>query len=323
MEPDFPTNVLEFNERFATDEACALYLEALRWPGGFVCARCGGREFTRVDTRRLLQCSARDCRHQTTVTAGTPLHGTRKPLRAWFQAMFLMSTQKTGASAANLQRQLGLGSYETAWTWQHKIRACLALSARKKLSGRVEIDEGYVGGLEEGKPGRGGEEKAVVAVAAEDLGGHIGRVRLSVEPDASQKSLTRFVVENVDKGSTAHTDGWSGYAAISKQGVEHESESITRSGKTGSELFPLVHLVLALLKRWLLGTHQGAVSAKHLQAYLDEFTFRFNRRTCRHATGIFERLAMAVVTGCRTTYRAIVHGRVPIGPASELAVATG
>jgi len=314
-EIEFPTNALEFNDRFSTEEACATYLEKLRWPNGFACPKCGGAKVSRMKARPLLQCLAKECRHQTSLTAGTPLQGTRKPLRAWLQAMFLVATQKTGTSAANLQRQVGLGSYETAWAWLHKIRACLALPGRAKLAGRVEIDEGYVGGTEEGKPGRGAEDKAVVAVAAEDLGGHIGRVRLAVEPDASQESLTGFVVENVAKGSTAHTDGWSGYAKISKQGIAHEAESIKKSSKKGSELFPLVHLVLSLLKRWLLGTFQGAVSEKHLQAYLDEFTFRFNRRRCRRATGIFERLAQAVVTGCRTTYRAIVHGRAALVPA--------
>lgn len=309
-ETEFPTNALEFNDRFATEEACIEYLEKLRWPDGFVCPRCGGTSVSRLKTRRLLQCLSKECRHQTSLTAGTPLQGTRKPLRAWLHAMFVVATHKAGTSAAHLQREVGLGSYETAWTWLHKIRACLALPGRTKLAGRVEIDEGYVGGVEEGKPGRGAEEKAVVAVAAEDLGGHIGRVRLSVEPDASQESLTRFVVDNVEKGSTAHTDGWRGYAKISKQGIVHEPESIKASGKTGSEVFPLVHLVLSLLKRWLLGTFQGAVGEKHLQAYLDEFTFRFNRRRCRHATGIFERLAESVVTGCRTTYKAIVGGKV-------------
>jgi len=242
-----------------------------------------------------MHCKA--CGRQTSITAGTPLHGTRKSLREWFQAMFLVATQKTGTSAANLQRQIGLKSYETAWTWLHKLRGCMRLIGRRRLTGQVEADECYVGGVEADAVGRQTEEKALVAVAAEDLGGRIGRVRLEVEPDASQESLTGFVVANVEPQGAVRTDGWSGYAKLKQAGFRHEAINVKRSGKTASEVLPHVHLVLALLKRWLLGTYQGAVSAKHLQAYLDEFTFRFNRRTCRFATGIFEGLVAAVVAG--------------------------
>lgn len=307
MATDFPTTALEFNECFSTDEACAAYLEALRWPDGFVCPKCGGREAWRVKSRPLTHCKA--CGRQTSITAGTPLHGTRKPLRDWFQALFLVSTQKTGTSAANLQRQIGLKSYETAWTWLHKIRACMKLPGRSKLEGRVEVDEGYVGGFEPGVRGRHTETKSLVVVAAQDLDERLGRVRLEVKPDTSQASLNAFVADNVEPGSTVRTDGLNGYAKVATTGVvAHEPTTVTGSGKTASELFPRVHLVLALLKRWLLGTFQGAVSAKHLQAYLDEFTFRLNRRTCRFMTGIFERLVAAIVSARPRSYAAIIAG---------------
>ena len=316
MDPRFPTTAIEFNEVFVSDDACAAYLEVVRWPNGFVCPKCGGREAWRVKVRPLMHCAG--CGRQTSITAGTPFHGTRKPLRAWFHAIFLVSTQKTGTSAANLQRQVGLKSYETAWTWLHKIRGCMRVAGRQKLEGRVEVDEGYVGGGEQGVVGRQTETKSIVAVAAEDDGGdrRAGRVRLEVISSTSQADLTKFVEENVAKGSTVRTDGLNAYAKISSVGVQHEPTTVKRSGKTGSQLFPRVHLVLALLKRWLLGTFQGRVSSKHLQAYLDEFCFRFNRRRCRHATGIFERLAAAVVTGSHRAYADIV-GRSPSRAALE------
>src|SRR2546430_9738592 len=198
MTTDFPTTVIEFNEVFATDAACAAYLESLRWPAGFVCPKCGGKDAWRVKVRPLMHCAS--CGRQTSITAGTPLHGTRKPLRAWFQAMFLVSTQKTGTSAANLQRQVGLKSYETAWTWLHKIRACMRLQGRQRLEGRVEVDEGYVGGNEPGVVGRKTEVKSLVAVAAEDDGGdrRVGRVGLDVIPSTSRADVTKFVPEKVE-----------------------------------------------------------------------------------------------------------------------------
>jgi len=174
----FPTTVMEFNEVFSSDDACAAYLESSRWPDGFVCPKCGGREAWRVKVRPLMHC--KECGRQTSITAGTPLQGTRKRLRDLFYAMFIIATQKSGSNAANLQRQVGLKSYETAWAWLHKIRACMTLPGRKRLCGQVEVDEGYVGGVESGVRGRHTESKSVVAVAAEDDGGdrRIGRIRL-------------------------------------------------------------------------------------------------------------------------------------------------
>ena len=308
MTNDFPTTAIEFNEVFSSEDACAAYFESVRWPEGFVCPKCSGRDVWRVKVRPLMHCQS--CGRQTSITAGTPLHGTRKPLRAWFHAMFLVSSQKTGTSASNLQRQVGLKSYQTAWAWLHKIRSCMRLSGRQQLEGTVEVDEGYIGGHEPGARGRLTETKSLVAVAAEDDGGdrRIGRIRLEAIPATSQEVLNGFVKENVAKGSTVRTDGLNGYAKLAAVGVQHEPTTVKTSGKTGSQLFPRVHLVLALLKRWILGTFQGRVGANHLQSYLDEFCFRFNRRTCRFLTGIFERVASAVASGVPRPYAAIIGG---------------
>jgi transposase-like protein len=306
MLPDFPKTAIEFNEVFSSEEACVAYVESVRWPEGFVCPKCGGRRAWRMKARPLMHCAS--CGRQTSITAGTPFHGTRKPLRAWFHAMFLVATSKTGTSAKNLQRQIGLGSYETAWTWLQKIRSGMRLPGRQKLKGTVEVDEGFIGGDEPGVRGRGAKTKALVVVAVEDEGGdrRTGRVRLEVIPTPSQEVLNTFVKENVASGSVVRTDGLNGYAKVADVGVRHESTTLKRSRKTASQLFPRVHLILALLKRWLLGTFQGRVSVKHLQSYLDEFCFRFNRRACRFVTGIFERVAGAVVASAPRPYRAIV-----------------
>ncbi|MGH7757044.1 MAG: IS1595 family transposase [Thermoplasmata archaeon] len=300
---DFPTTALDFHARFATEEACVEYFTKLRWPDGFTCPKCGGKEHWWLKKRELYDCKA--CRHQTSLTAGTSLEGTRKPLRHWLYAMFLMTSQKTSTSAMNVKRQLHI-SYPTAWTWLQKLRFGVGARAQSKLTGRVEVDESFVGGVEAGHRGRGAEEKALVVGAVEDRDGNPGRIRLEVKPDASAESLEGFVATRVEVGATAHTDGWSAYRGVAEHGIGHEPETIRGSGKTAAEMFPLVHLVFALLKRWLLGTFQGAVGNKHLQGYLDEFTFRFNRRHCRNPLGIFERLARTVLAASRVTYRAII-----------------
>src|SRR5207249_4721448 len=253
----------------------------LRWPDGFRCPRCGCRESSPVRTV-LLRC--RDCRHQTSVTAGTIFQDTRTSLRLWFQAVWWMTSQKNGVSALGLQRVLGLHSYETAWTWLHKLRRAMVRPGRDLLTGRVDVDECYIGGLEEGLPGRLNLDKALIVVAAQEDGPGIGRIRMRQIVDASAQSLVPFVQDSVEPGSVIHTDGWLGYAPLEKKGYEHEITFLRGKKKTPSELMPRVHRVISLLKRWLMGTHQGAVSHKHLDYYLDEFTFRFNRyylrRTC-------------------------------------------
>jgi transposase-like protein len=218
-----------------------------------------------------------------------------------------MTTQKNGASALGLQRVLGLRSYETAWTWLHKLRRAMVRPGRDLLSGRVEVDETYLGGLEEGLRGWLIEEKALIIVAAQEEGKGIGRIRMRQIVDASAKTIEPFLLDSVAPGSVLHTDGWSGYHGVADQGYVHEVTIIKRSRKTSSELLPRVHRVISLLKRWLMGTHQGAVSHKHLDYYLDEFTFRFNRRRSKSRGMLFFRLVQQAIAVEPVPLNRILH----------------
>jgi len=286
------------------EEDCRAWLALLRWPEGFRCPRCGGGKSWPV-RGTLLECSGCGC--QTSVTAGTIFQDTRTPLAVWFRAMWWVTTQKNGASALGLQRVLGLKSYETAWTWLHKLRRAMVRPGRDLLTGRVEIDETYLGGLEEGLRGRLTENKALIILAVEEDGRGIGRIRMRHIPDASAPSLESFLVESVAPGSVVHTDGWRGYNGTAGKGYLHEVTVVRKSQQTASELLPGVHRVFSLLKRWLMGTHQGAVSHKHLDYYLDEFTFRFNRRKSKSRGKLFFRLAQQAVAVDPVTYDLIVH----------------
>jgi transposase-like protein len=304
---DYPRNLKEFDIRFRSEEGCRDYLLHLRWPDGFRCLRCGCPEGTAV-RRTLLRCGA--CRHQASVTAGTIFQDTRTPLPVWFQAMWWVTAQKNGASALGLQRVLGLPRYETAWTMLHKLRRAMVRPGRDLLTGRVEVDECYVGGLEEDLPGRLNLEKALVVVAAQEDGPGIGRIRMRQIAAASAENLMPFVQESVAPGSVIHTDGWLGYSPLERSGYEHEITFLRRKKKTPSELMPRVHRVISLLKRWLMGTHQGAVSHKHLDYYLDEFTFRFNRRRSKSRGKLFFRLVQQALTVDPVTRHQIVHPKV-------------
>lgn len=304
---DFPRTAIEFEDRFATEEACEAYFFELRWPDGFECPKCRNRGGWRLPSRpRLIECSA--CGKQTSLTAGTTLHGTRKSLREWFKTMFLMTTQKYGVSAKNIERQLGF-CYETAWTWLHKLRAAMGVEVRSKLKGHVECDEAYVGGEEPGVFGRGSERKALVHAAVEVHPQSLGRARLTHIPDASGATLSHVVSTTVSPDAEVYTDGWTGYSGLARCGFTHRPR-IAGRGRAAARRLPHVHLVLSLLKTLLRGTHQGAVRPQHLQSYLNEWVFRFNRRRCRFATGIFERLARVVARGhAMATYRSIVQLR--------------
>jgi transposase-like protein len=299
---DYPRTLAEFERRFATPDACRKYLVQLRWPDGFRCPKCGGTKGWPVGT--LLECAT--CGRQTSVTAGTIFQDTRTPLPTWFRAMWWVTSQKTGASAIGLQQVLGLGSYETAWTWLHKLRRAMVRPGRERLTGRVEVDEAYIGGLEEGVRGRQTEKKALIAVAAEENGEGIGRIRMRRIPDATADSLQAFIQEAVAPGSLLHTDGLLSYDRLEKHGYRHRITFLKGRKEAASELLPRVHRVVSLLKRWLLGTHQGAVSRAHLDYYLDEFTFRFNRRTSRHRGKLFYRLVQQAVAVDPAPYASLV-----------------
>ncbi len=300
---DYPRDQLEFESHFASEEACRDYLFALRWPEGFRCPRCGHERAWPV-RKVWFECAR--CGRQTSVTAGTIFQDTRKPLRLWFRAMWTITTQKNGASALGLQRVLGLGSYQTAWPWMHKLRRAMVRPGRERLTGLVEVDETYWGAEEEGVIGRQTERKALIAVAAEERGTGLGRIRMQRVQNASAASLMPFVEESVEPGSVVVTDNWSGYDPLKKKDYQRRIISINNRREQASQLLPRVHLAISLLKRWMLGTHQGAVSHEHLDYYLDEFVFRFNRRRSRSRGKLFYRLVQQAMAVEPTPYRSIV-----------------
>jgi len=276
---------MEFETRFSTEESCRAYLFQLRWPDGFACPRCSHEKAWPIGST-LFQCAK--CGYRTSVIAGTVFQDTKKPLRLWFRAIWHLTSQKNGANALGLQRVLGLGSYHIAWTWLHKLRRAMVQPGRDRLSGTVQVDEVYIGGAKPGKRGRGAAGKALVVVMVEVKEGKIGRIRLRRVPDASGPSLEGAVEEGVELGSGVHTDGWGGYGQLSELGYVHKV--IREEADVGRNLLPKVNRVVALLKRWLLGTYQGGIHLSHLDYYLDEFAFRFNRRASRSRGKLFYRL---------------------------------
>ena len=289
-----PSDLLAFRARFATEKACTAMLRRWRYPEGFACPRCGGGRAWWLGGRRVHEC--RDCGRQTSLTAGTVFHGSRKPLRTWFLAMFLFVSSKRGISALELSRQLGL-SYPTAWSWLHKLRVAMEDRYQALLRGLVEVDEAYVGGLEEGRGGRSLRKKALVAGAVEvpEARPGFGRARLAHLPDASKISLTDFVESQIHPSALVKTDGHRGYDDLEKRGFRHLRIPLAGGAEKAHRIFPGVHRVFSLFKRLILGTYQGAASRKHLQKYLAEFEFRFNRRTSRSRGLLFQRLLSAAL----------------------------
>ncbi len=264
---------MEFQERFATDEACLEYLAASRWPEGFVCPCCGSRQAWVLDRRHLWECAS--CHAQTSVTAGTVMHRTRTPLRLWFWAAYLVATHQPGISAKQLSRQLGL-RYETAWLILQKLRRAMVAPERSPLRGEVEIDECWIGGVEPGKQGRAPGPKTLVGVAVEVRGQGSGRLRLAPLEDAAKPTLGAFVKATTAPGSIVHTDGWKGYNGLAAEGYDHRPRS-QRAGVGEEPFLPRAHRAISNLKAWMLGTHRS-VSKEHLPVYLDEYVFRHNRR---------------------------------------------
>jgi transposase-like protein len=290
MVEDYPRTLMELERRFSDESTCRAYLFALRWPDGFVCPRCGGA--TAWPTARgLWVCGS--CRRQVSVTAGTIFQDSKLPLTVWFRALWHLTSQKNGVSALGLQRVLGLGSYKTAWAMLHKLRRAMVRPGRDRLRGIVEVDETYWGSQDKGLRGRQIGTKALIAVAAEVDGRAIGRVRLRRIPDTKRKTLHGFITESVESGSTVRTDGLKPYNKMT--GYVHQRHVQQHPSVGGEHLLPQAHRVVSLLKRWLLGTHQGAISHEHLDDYLNEFTFRFNRRTSASRGKLFYRLAQQAV----------------------------
>jgi transposase-like protein len=303
---DYPRTYREFVEMYPDDAACAAWLEQLRWPNGFVCPKCGTAASPWRHSRGRLVCSS--CRHQGTVTAGTILDKTRTPLTTWFEAAWHVTAAKNGLSAKTLERTLGV-RYRVAWTMLQRFRVAMVRSERERLCGAVEVDETLVGGVERGgKRGRG-SSKSVVVIAVEVLEPKgFGRLRMRCVPDASGDHLVPFVCAVVAPGSTVRTDGWGGYNDLPKHGYTRQRTVLSSSGDPAHVTMPGVHRVASLLKRWILGTHQGSVTSDHLQAYLEEFTFRFNRRTSASRGLVFRRLLEQTVITGPVTEAQVIHG---------------
>lgn len=287
---DYPQTVLEFRDRFATEQACRDYLVQLRWPAGLRCPDCTSDKVWTM-TAPFYRC--RHCGYDFTVTAGTLFADTHKPLRLWFEAIWYITNQKYGASALGVKRVLGLGSYRTAWSWLHKLRRAMVRPGRDRLAGVVEVDETFLGAPQPGKRGRGAAGKTLVLIAAQADGGRIGRIRLARIADGSAASIEPAVRQSIEPGARIQTDDWKGYCGLAALG--YEREVIRSTTELGDNLLPRANRIASLLKRWLLGTHQGAVRPAHLDYYLDEFTFRFNRRTSASRGLLFYRLMQQAV----------------------------
>src|SRR4051795_7040572 len=306
---DLPEDMPSFLAQFGTDEQCREYLFKARWPGGFRCAVCGHGDAYALKTKIVYECVA--CRKQHSLLAGTIFEQTKTGLAKWFLAIYLVTSSKGGIAATELQRQLGFGSYQTAWSWVHKIRKAMVHPERQPLTERVEADETHVGGPRPGKRGRGAAGKALVAGAVEAgrgeaRGRRLGRLRLAPLADASAASLEGFLAANVAEPATVATDRWRGYLGLPAEGYDHEPIDLGATRGDAALRPPGIHLVFSLAKRWLLGTHHGAVSEKHLPAYLDEYVFRFNRRTATLVSHGFARLIEQAVKTRPTTYREII-----------------
>ena len=308
---DYPQNWNEFLDWFATEEACLAYLERLRWASGFVCPRCGSVAEAYRASRTRLMC--RDCQHQSTVTAGTIFEKTRTPLRVWLAAAWYLTNQKQGVSALGLQRVLGLGSYQTAWTMLHRFRRAMVRPGREQLKGLVEVDETYLAITDRQEPispvGRkSSTTKVLVVMAVEILQPKgFGRIRLRRIPKDSAPCVIPFVQEVIEPGAQVRTDGSAAYRSLGELGYDHQPTVMLGSDVPAHVSMAGVHRVASLIKRWILGTHHGSVQPEHLDAYLDEFVFRFNRRTSSSRGMLFYRLLQQAVVTAPVTYEDVVR----------------
>lgn len=300
---NYPENQMEFELMFMTEQDCINYLVSIRWPHGFECPVCASIRYWKKNKGRF-ECI--DCHTETTITNGTMFHKSTKPLLVWFRAIWWMVAQKNGVSAKGLQKVLGFGSYRTSWTWLHKFRRLMVLSGRTKLQGTIEVDEILIGGKSSGKRGRGAEGKSLVAVAVEVKGRKTGRVRLAKITDASSDSLNEFIENNIEQTSTIITDGWPSYNDLGDMGYDHKIQKATVKDDD-EEVLPNVHRIASLLKRWLLGTHQSYLNKNKLEYYLDEYVFRYNRRTSTSRGLLFLRLIEQAVKATPVSYKEIIN----------------
>lgn len=305
---DFPDNEIEFDSMFSTEQQCESYLFNQRWPNGFVCSKCGTDNYWK-SKRGLFICTG--CEYQHSITSGTIFHQTHKPLKYWLKAIWKFTSTKSGVSAKNLSGLLGI-SYQTAWTWLQKLKRCTVNPEREQLSGTVEVDEFYLGGKHKGKQGRGSENKHKVVVAVErresenpekKLSHLMGRARISIIDDCSAESLEPFIENNICYGSTIITDKWAGYTEDLKKNYTHKSYKFSEN----KSVLDHVHRIASLVKRWFIGTFQASIKPEHLQEYMDEYVFRFNRRNSGSIGFKFFRLLQLGVAAKPITYKNIIN----------------
>jgi transposase-like protein len=317
---DYPGTWSQFLEWFPDDAACARYLERLRWRGAFACPGCGVLAEPYRASRGRLMCTA--CGHQASVSAGTIFDKTRTPLTVWFAAAWYVTSQKHGVSALGLQRVLGLGSYQTAWTLMHRFRRAMVRPERERLGGTVQVDETYVAlGDREfpfvpkslSRKRETGKLLVVMAVEMLEPTG-IGRIRLRRIPAAAQVHVQPFIEASVDPSALVHTDGSMLYSFLDRAGYQHKRTIVQDVRSRPIASLPAVNRVASLLQRWLLGTHHGAVQPGQLDHYLDEFVFRFNRRRSRSRGLLFYRLLEQAVQSGPITYRDIVDSQTNPAP---------
>ena len=292
---DFPKTATEFEARFATEEDCRDYWIEARWGGQPACARCTSTRVWTIRNGTTFECA--ECGHQTSLTSGTLLEKTKKPFKMWFRAIFEISTRRTGISAKDLQRIMGFGSYKTAWSWLHKLRAAMVHTDSEPLGPFVQADEALVGG-------KGGPNKELVLVAAEVN----GRVRLAHASNNDAGTLKSFADREIAHQAHIVTDGHAGYSAKSLGQRPHDRIVQTKAERRENDAVQSCHWTISQLKRWLIGTHGGAVSDKHLQAYLDEFAFRHNRRKTKGVGRIAARVIEGLVARPPMTMRWLIDG---------------
>ena len=311
---DYPRNWNEFLDWFASEGACLAYLEGLRWPQGFVCPSCGVLQPAYRSSRLRLMC--RSCGHQSSVTAGTIFDKTRTPLRVWLAAAWYLTNQKQGVSALSLQRVLGLGSYQTAWTMLHRFRRAMVRPDRDRLKGQVELDETYLSISDKDAPmpderrkrRKSRTHQVLVVIAVELLQPRgFGRIRLRRIDNDSAEQVVPFVQDNIEPAAEVRTDGSAAYRELKDLGYAHQRSVMLGSDVPAHVSMAGVHRVASLIKRWILGTHHGSVQPAHLDAYLDEFVFRFNRRTSSSRGMLFYRLLQQAVVTDPVTYDNVVR----------------
>ena len=318
---DYPKTWSQFMDWFHSEQACLDYLERLRWPKEFTCPSCGVVGIIIKTSRNRLVCQS--CKHQASVTAGTIFDKTRTPLKVWLAAAWYITNQKHGVSALGLQRVLGLGSYQTAWTMLHRFRRAMIRPGRDLLTGLVEVDETYVAIGDKAIPAGAKRRhpnitKTLVVIAVEMLEPKgFGRIRLRRITDASARQVIPFVKDVIQVGATVHTDGSAAYRSLKDEGYGHQRTVMLGSETPAHITMPGVHRVASLIQRWLLGTHQGAVQPAKLDHYLDEFVFRFNRRKSSSRGMLFYRLLEQAVVTSPVTYKQVVKPSKLIEAASK------